>query len=152
MKKRMNSFFLPILALVLGAAVSQANDAPKAAVATPSADTSIEVAFQVPQSVFVIPASPREGRNPFFPRSKTEAPVIKRPDAVENYPIVLNGITSLPKRMAMINGRTFESGETGDIKLQDGTKVSVQCLEIRDDSAIIVVGTLRRELRLRNGI
>ncbi len=142
-----------LLALALGIPSAQANETPKTAAATPAAGASIETAFVAPQSVFVIPASSREGRNPFFPKSKTDAPVSKtKPDVPAIAEIVLNGITGPPKRMAMINGRTFEPGETGDVKLQSGAKVSIQCLEIKDDSVIIVVGTQQRELRMRNGV
>jgi hypothetical protein len=106
-----------------------------------------------PQSVFVIPATPKEGRNPFFPRSKPETTSVSpRPEPVESGAFVLNGITSPPKQTAMINGRTFEVGEVGDVKFHSGSKVSIKCLEIRDDAAIIEVGTQRRELRMRTGI
>jgi len=106
-----------------------------------------------PQSVFVIPATPKEGRNPFFPRSKPDASLLpQKTDPIESVAFVLNGITSPPKRTAMINGRTFEPGESGDVKFQSGTKVPIQCLEIRDDAVIILVGTQRRELRMRGGI
>ena len=50
----------------------------------------------------------------------------------------------------MINGRTFEAGESGEVKFQDGTRVSIQCLEIGDDPAVILVGAQRRELRMRD--
>ena len=93
------------------------------------------------QSVFEIPASPKDGRNPFFPRSKTEAPVVAQKAAVvESVSFVLNGITSPPKRTAMINGRTFEVGEAGEVKFANGMRVSIRCVEIRDDAATIEAG------------
>jgi hypothetical protein len=52
----------------------------------------------------------------------------------------------------MINGRTFEPGEAGDVKFPNGKRVPIQCLEIRDDAVIIVVGAQRLELRMRGGI
>jgi hypothetical protein len=120
-----------------------------------TAANSAEAPPPVPQSVFVIPANAKEGRNPFFPQSKIELPNTNKSlktESAESFPIVLNGITSPPKRMAMINGRTFESGESGELKLQNGSKISIECLEIRSDAAVIRVGTQRRELRLRNGL
>lgn len=109
---------------------------------------------EIPVSKFQIPASPREGRNPFFPQSMTEAapvakPMAKGPDASA---IVLNGITSPPRSMAMLNGKTFEPGESGEVKLPSGDRVPVQCIEIRKDSVLIQVGNERRELRLRGGL
>lgn len=128
----------------LGADVGQpARKAP----AAPSAEADI------PTSVFNIPANPKEGRNPFFPQSKpTLVPSLKPVDPVDPMAFVLNGITSPPKRTAMINGRTFEPGEESEVKLPNGGKILVKCVEIRDDSAVILVAGQRRELRLRFGI
>ena len=39
---------------------------------------------------------------------------------------MLNGITSPPKRTAMINGRTFETGESGEVKLPTGAKALIK--------------------------
>lgn len=110
---------------------------------------------EMPQSVFTIPATPRDGRNPFFPQSVVAAPVIT-PKA--NSPLdlsssfVLNGITSPPKRTAMINGRTFEAGEEGEVRLPSGAKILIKCEDIRADSAVILINGQRRELRLRFGL
>ncbi len=101
--------------------------------------------------MFVIPSSPKDGRNPFFPQSRIDAP--KPKDAPADFSgIVLNGITSPPKRTAMINGRTFEQGESAEIKFSNGVKLLIKCEEIRTDSAIISVEGQRRELRLRFGL
>jgi hypothetical protein len=124
-------------------------EAPKGAPA-PAAPTAEP---EIPQSVFVVPASPKEGRNPFFPNSaaKQAAPKPKSdfPD-VSNF--VLNGITSPPKRTAMINGRTLEKGESTEMRLANGSRYMIQCLDIGDDKAIIMVANRRVELRLRGGI
>ncbi len=108
----------------------------------------------IPQSVFVVPSTPKEGRNPFFPSSVSVAPVAKAKEgvAVDMAGFVLNGITSPPRRTAMINGRTFEPGEEGEVKLPNGAKVLIKCEEIGSDSTIIQVNGLRRELRLRFGL
>jgi hypothetical protein len=65
---------------------------------------------------------------------------------------VLNGITSPPKRTAMINGRTFEPGEEGEVRLPAGGKMLIKVEEIKSESAVILVGGQRRELRLRAGV
>ena len=103
----------------------------------------------IPQSVFVVAQSPRDGRNPFFPNSTSGKEVAKPKSAVNVTSFVLNGITSPPRRTAMINGRTFEVGETGEIRLADGTKARIKCEEIRDTSALISVNGEPRELHLR---
>jgi hypothetical protein len=108
---------------------------------------------EIPQSVFVIPSSPKEGRNPFFPKSVIEAPVQKiKPEQLDSSSIILNGITSPPKQTAMINGKTFEPGESGEVRFPNGSRISIQCIEIRTDAAIILIGTQKRELRLRAGL
>lgn len=144
------------LALAAGAAEKAApasgKGAPKSASPLPSPTPTPMV--EIPVSVFQIPASPREGRNPFFPQSMSEAdpvakPVVKGPDASA---IVLNGISSPPRSMAMLNGKTFEPGESGEVKLPSGDRLPVQCIEIRKDSVLIRVGNERRELRLRGGL
>jgi hypothetical protein len=108
----------------------------------------------IPQSVYVVPSTPKDGRNPFFPQSVATPAVVKPKEgaAVDMAAFVLNGITSPPRRTAMINGRTFEPGEEGEVKLPNGAKVLIKCEEIGSDSTIIQVNGVRRELRLRFGL
>jgi hypothetical protein len=65
--------------------------------------------------------------------------------------LVLNGITSPPRKLALINGRTFEEGETGAIRLPSGATIEVTCLEIKAEAAVVKVGSQRAELPLRHG-
>lgn len=145
------SLSFPVLTSIAAAAPAKS-----AAPANSSANTNVLSALapvEIPQSVFVISANPKECRNPFFPRS---APATPPPALKQNFAnpqsFVLNGITSPPKRTAMINSSTFEQGEEHEIKLPGGSKVLVKCEEIRDDSVVIVVAGVRRELRLRSGV
>jgi hypothetical protein len=110
-------------------------------------------------SVFEIPRSPAEGRDPFFPRktSAVATPQQATPTTpavvIDPSSLVLNGITSPPRRTAMINGHTFEVGEEADLRLPTGGKLLLKCEEITDEGAkVLINGILRRELRLRNGI
>ncbi|HLH55033.1 MAG TPA: hypothetical protein VKY92_15595, partial [Verrucomicrobiae bacterium] len=80
------------------------------------------------------------------------APPPNKPSATEVITLVLNGITSPPRRTAIVNNRTFERGEEGEVHLPNGNKVLIRCEEIRADSAIISVGGVRRELKLRSGL
>jgi hypothetical protein len=122
-----------------------ADKAPARAVADP-------VSAAIPQSVFTVPANAAEGVNPFFPNSRlTPDPLPVKPTTQEVI-FVLNGITSPPKRTAMINGRTFEVGEEGEVRLTGGAKALIKCTEIGDSKAIILYNGQRRELRLRAGL
>src|ERR1051326_2051557 len=88
----------------------------------------------LPQSVFNIPSQPSEGRNPFFPQSTVRVVVpskVSPQNPVDTTLFVLNGITSPPKRTAMINGRTFEPGEEGEVRLPGGGKMLIKCEEIK---------------------
>ena len=148
-----NICLIPLLTLLPGIAAGRADEKPAAHTKPTAVVASADPSTPVPQSVFVIPATPKDGRNPFFSRLKSEAPVVaQKATAIETVTFVLNGITSPPKRTAMINGRTFEVGETGEVKFPNGMRISIRCLEIRDDAAIILVADQRRELRMRAGI
>lgn len=138
-------------------ASAPASKAPKATPAKAKAGAGgivqpkVPVVTEIPKSVFVVPANPREGRNPFFPGpAEVQKPAAaSRAATADNFALVLNGLSGPPKRTAMINGRTFEAGEKGEVKLADGSRLQVECVEVRDDSAMISVGGQTRELRLR---
>jgi hypothetical protein len=125
---------------------------------TPPAQTSAPVPdshqWDIPQSVFHIPAGPRDGRDPFFPNSALNAQPVKQRESVQvdMSGFVLNGITSPPRRSAMINGRTFEPGESGEVRMPNGAKALIKCVEIKTDSAVIEAGGQRLELKMRFGL
>jgi hypothetical protein len=115
------------------------------------------VPVEIPQSTFVIPSQPSEGRNPFFPQSNNgfqAAPIARHKEtgAPDASAFVLNGITSPPRRTAMINGRTFEPGESGEVRLPNGSKALIKCEQIGNESAVILVNGQRREVRFRSGV
>jgi hypothetical protein len=142
------AFLLALLcALSLQAGPQHPKVKPKSVSATaPAAEP------EIPKSVFIIPATAREGRNPFFPHSTLGREVPKRNSTAVNLSsLVLNGITSPPHKLVMINGRTFEEGEKGEVRLPSGATIEVTCIEIKSASAIIKVGPQLRELRLQHG-
>jgi len=147
---------LALAALCAGLTVDSTEAATQALPTGSHATNAIQaiLSVEIPQSIFTIPANPKEGRNPFFPQARIEAPVNKTPkeNSTDTTGIVLNGITSPPKRTAMINGYTFEQGEEHEVRRPDGSKVMIKCEDIRADSAIISLGGLRKELRLRMGL
>ncbi len=104
----------------------------------------------IPKSIFNLQP---EDRNPFFPRSTVVAdfPKANKETQPDRSALMLNGLTSAPKPTAMINGKTLEAGEEGDVKLRKGSKIHIRCLEIKADSAVIEVNGQRLELRLRFG-
>lgn len=142
--------FLPssMFAATRVAAKTSASKAAQAAATAPRGVPDIPTA-PVPESVFKVPANLQEGRNPFFPQPLPEPTRSSPSPRTVDRTIVLNGITSPPKPTAMINGSTFEEGESGDIKLQDGSRLPILCIEIKAQSAIIEVEGQRREIRLR---
>ncbi len=162
---RMRFFVPPKVALgalfALAATMTLATTTPaprKAAAATPRVAPAAAPlpTVAIPTSLFQVPTSPKDGRNPFFPLStmgmpqNTTTTTTKPSPGIEPSVFVLNGITSPPKPTAMINSRTFEGGEEAELKLADGKKVLVKCLEIRNDSAVILVNGQTYVLRLRS--
>ena len=142
------------LALAFLAARAQA---PAAAVAPATNVVSNTTAFDfaAPKSVFILPKSPKEGKDPFFPRSPrpyASTIVVRTNQAVETPSTVelrLQGISGPPeRRLAIINNRTFGAGEDGEVPSQAG-RVHIRCLEIKSDSVVVTIGSERRELRLR---
>ena len=91
------------------------------------------------QSVFVLPDSPKEGRDPFFPNS--QHPYIESHEQNNTQPelsaLKLEGISGRGSRaLAVINGETFAAGEESDVKTPGG-KIHVHCLQIKTSSVVI---------------
>jgi len=160
MKKHLFPCLCAVVALglsLLCPTVAQASATENPAKSTTRAATNIKVVPEVPfpQSIFSVPTQPGEGRNPFFPQSTVQVVIVPRitPDnPIESFSFHLNGITSPPRRTAIINGRTFEAGEEGEVHMPSGGKILIKCEEIKADSAVITVGGQRRELRMRSGL
>src|SRR5882672_7670370 len=74
-----------------------AGQAPKNTAKTPAA-FEVVPEVPIPQSTFVIPSQPAEGRNPFFPQStvRVVAPPITHNPVLDPSLFILNGITSPP--------------------------------------------------------
>jgi len=109
---------------------------------------------EIPASVFVLPADPKDGKDPFFPTSKRPyvraMPHTTNAPAIQPVKLILNGIS---RKLAMINGRTFSEGEEGDVNT-DGGRRHIRCIKIKEES--VTVETLengaaidRQELKLR---
>jgi hypothetical protein len=108
----------------------------------------------IPKSLFVIPSSPREGTDPFFPKvgRPIQPPVVTQTSTPVAVDLHLKGFSGTPQQpLAIINNKTFAAGEEGDLNLASG-RVHLRCVEIKSDSVVIEIGGERRELRLRQGL
>ena len=141
-------------ALFLSASALAADPPPDPRAKTPThvADTN-----SIPQSVFTIPASVAEGRDPFYPNAHylggggevKHAPVSTVADTLE-----LKGVSgSAGRRLAMIaaagTNRTLAVGEETEFRTSAGP-IKVRCVDIKGESVVIEVDGERRELRLRD--
>jgi hypothetical protein len=128
-----------IVALAAGAVLPVFGDAPKAAPPKPAPA----------RSVFVMPTSARDGRDPFFPESSRP---YEDSATVTNHPQVANltvkGLSvEHGHAMVIINNHTFAVGDEGDV-LTGGKRVHLRLVDIRAGTAVIEVNGSRRELRI----
>jgi hypothetical protein len=87
---------------------------------------------------------PPKGRDPFFPNSRRRQPVAPGIVATEKpaaaLVLVLKGIVGSPNhRLAVINTAILEINEEAVMRLPDGGRARVRCLEIGQDHAVIKV-------------
>ena len=104
-----------------------------------------------PKSVFVMPASPREGRDPFFPESfrpYEDAPATKR--EVDSTVFIIKCISNERGHlMAIVNNHTFAAGDEGDVLTTSG-RVHLRVVSISPDSVVIEANGTRREIKSYN--
>ena len=112
-------------------------------------------------SVFV--DDPKFGKDPFFPKSTRHIPKIVPqigllPDVspfsqvVGN--VVLKGVSGLPgRRLALLNNRTVQAGETVELKVNNQT-YKLRCVEVREKSVLVGMDgtTETKEIHLRGGM
>jgi hypothetical protein len=154
----LRTWALPLAAALLGliSPVRAAQTPPAPPAKTKAVTNATPTVVEIPKSVFIIPASPAEGKDPFFPLSTRlyPAPVIT-PTTTNVAPAIvlveLKGISgTVDRRLAIINNRTFEVGEEGEVTVPSG-RVRVVCKEIKDDSVRVLVNGQERILHLRPG-
>lgn len=117
-----------------------------AAPVTPPAGTN------APQSVFVMPESPKEGRDPFFPNSTH--PYLYAIQLNNKQPEItalnLVGITRSGSRVfVIINNVTLGTGEDADVKTPTG-KIHLRVVEIKTDAVVIEASGQIHTLTLSN--
>ena len=121
-----------------------------------AATNAVPTEPEPPKSIFVSPSTPQEGKDPFFPESTR----------LRNSPVVAKGATNLPpvvvelqlkgisgganRRFAIINNRTFQTGEEGEVPSSVGV-VRITCEAIKEDSVRVLVNGRQQILHLRPG-
>jgi hypothetical protein len=115
----------------------------------------------MPKSMFV--DAPEKGKDPFFPNSSRRLEALPRiTSATNNVPetstlfnlLQLKGMSGTRGHpLAIINGITLSTGETGEIRCGRHL-LKVRCREIRESSVLIELEGVgeTRELKLRAGI
>jgi hypothetical protein len=129
---------------------------PSRAAQTPLSTNARPPTCEAPKSVFVDPATPLDGKDPFFPQSTRHRPPppVSTPVATKPAPppidLELKGISGTPeRRLAIINNATFETGEQAEVVTSQG-RVRITCKEIKADSVEVVVNGQARVLNLRS--
>ena len=158
----LRAWMLPFAAALLGMTfTARAAQTPPIAPGKAKATTNAAPAeLELPKSVFIIPATCEEGKDPFFPLSTrlhppppvvTPTPTNVAPAVVQLVQLDLKGISgAVNHRLAIINNQTFAVGEEGEVAVNPG-RVRVVCKEIKDDSVLVLVNGQERTLRLRPG-
>ena len=97
----------------------------------------------IPASVFDLTANPV--KDPFFPNSTRPAVAkndTKAPPGVSPTSFHLSGLSgSSDLRLAIINHRTLGVGETREVPLANGGKVTIRVIQIKEGSVVIRVLT-----------
>lgn len=135
MKQRMKLFGslkAGLLAAML-AAVLPATAEPPVAAPAPSV-------MQVPRSIFTIPASSKEGRDPFFPASLRPYAAVLVPggNTGDLSTLVMQGVLGVPPhQLVIINNVTFGVGDDAEVRTPQGGRIRIHCVEIKGNSAVV---------------
>ena len=126
--------FRRLMTVLLPLAMSGALPLPAAPAAPPAKPP-------MPQSVFVYPSKPQEGRDPFFPNSPR--PYLQNPDkpsAPVLTDLVFKGIEGGGDRIfAIINNHTFAPGDVGDVITSNGRRLTIHCVSINAKANTVTV-------------
>jgi hypothetical protein len=147
------SFLVFTFALALPAATM--TNSPAATPVPAKSAPAAAVILPPPQSVFVVPKTPTEGKDPFFPSSSrvytADNPVRQKDPVASVGDLALKGISgTAAEPLAIINSTTFTTGEESDVITAAG-RMRVRCLEINmvKGTVLVQMGGERRELRLQ---
>lgn len=100
-----------------------------------------------PQSVFIMPANPGEGHDPFFPdsgRVYESAPTPQSSNLAET--LTVKGVTRMAGLYFVIIGNhTYGDGDEGEVKTSGGS-VHIHVVKINANSCVVEVNGQRHEL------
>ena len=157
---------LPVMLLLVVCSMSAPGASAPAAPAKPGVSpTPVATNAHPDEIVFVrsvFEDDPDVGKDPFFPdsprrrllkaKANDKQPVLSPGERVFAQ-LFLKGVSgSVDRRLALINGYTFQAGETVEMRV-GGQTHKIRCLEIRENAAVIVLEETNehRELHLRAG-
>ncbi len=95
--------------------------------------------YVVQRSVFNMPASTKEGRDPFFPNSLRPyaSAVVPSAPTTDLSSLVMQGTSgAADHRLVIINNVTFAVGDDAEVLTSQG-RIRIHCLAITDDAAVI---------------
>ncbi len=132
----------------------------RAGVAAPATNAPIPVVVVIPKAVFQTNVD-NGGIDPFFPKSTRRMPVVQATEpaagvkgaAKASTLLKLKGIVAGggKRKLALINNREFAAGESNTVMAED-IPVVVHCIEIREDSVVVRMGSKPElhELRMKS--
>lgn len=138
-----------VIVSVLGVACVCAEQTQKPASVVGAAINTPAPEVPIPRSEFI--NDPKQGKDPFFPRSTRRAMLVApaKQGTVDSSALVLRGFSGpANRRLAIINNLTFEKGEEGEVTTSYG-RMRIRCEEIKDESVVVTFGEPPRRLELR---
>jgi len=103
---------------------------------------------EIPRSVFVLPINPKEGCDPFFPKSSRpyESAIAASGRQPELTSLVIKGFSgSVNRRFVIINNHTFAAGDSAEVLTSEG-RIFIHCLEINGNKVVVEARGQRHEL------
>jgi hypothetical protein len=101
-------------------------------------------------SVFILPASTKEGRDPFYPESvRTFETKVVASNIFEITSLKFAGVSGTPGHLfAIINNHTFTVGDEGDVMTASG-RIHLRCLEVGADSVMVEINGQTHRIKLQ---
>lgn len=97
-------------------------------------------------SVFIMPNSPQEGRDPFYPESTRPYITAVAHKTMPVVDLVIHGFSgTTDDRTVIINNHSFGAGDEGDV-ITPGGRAHLRCLTISSNSVVIECDHQRRTL------
>jgi len=100
------------------------------------------------QSVFIMPANPAQGHDPFFPDStRPYSTSVSAHSPTLAATLTITGISrdSNNNYFAIIGNHTYGAGDEGDVKTAQGS-IHIRCVEIKPNSVVVEVDGQFHEL------